>query len=721
MISLESARQHALSARFPQLLNECRRLVAGTDTSLTTLLDVGVLLLGYGFVTLAQECFARARALASNDLPPVIGLANAAHDAGNHGDSRDLYAALLQRAPEHLIVRRNALLGLEYDPEVSDVARLTQARDWGEWATIRGGGPHRRPILRPLADRALRIGYVSADFCQHTVGLLVKDVIAAHDPQSTIVITYSAGRVDDWVTKEIRGCSHFRDIAALDDVALAKQIRADGIDVLVDLSGHTAGSRLTMFAQRPAPVQVSWLGYFSTTGLSSIDAVLLDEWHAPAEMATQFVEQIVRLPGGRLCYRPVPWAPTEVGPPPSFANAYVTFGCFNNTSKLNDSVFDVWAAILSSVPGSRLVLKWRTFNDEGVCEHVREAFVRRGINPQRLELRGPSFHVDVLREYADIDIALDPFPFTGGLTSCEALWMGVPVVTWPQSRVVSRQTFALLSVVGLPELVAWNAAEYVRIVVELATDLNRLSSLRNGLRSKMLVSALMDHPSFAKRLEHCLVELYREIEAREKEQALTHRTVLHVGAGHRTSGARLPAALQAPGWREIRFDIDPTTEPDIIGSVTDMSGVSTGSIDALYSAHNIEHVFAFEVPAVFKEFLRILKPNGFVVLTCPDLQAVCALVADDKLTDTAYMSPAGPITPHDILYGHGAALAAGHHYMAHKGGFTLKSLTAELQSAGFHTIAGLRRAKGLDLWVLATKAQMNEADIRKLAGTVLPN
>lgn len=197
--------------------------------------------------------------------------------------------------------------------------------------------------------------------------------------------------------------------------------------------------------------------------------------------------------------------------------------------------------------------------------------------------------------------------------------------------------------------------------------------------------------------------------------------VLHVGPGHRNSGAQLPAALQDNGWQEIRLDIDPGNEPDLLGSMLDMAAVASESVDAVYSAHNIEHVFAHEVPLVLAEFSRVLKPNGFVVLTCPDLQTVCALVADNKLTEAAYNSPAGPITPLDILYGHGASLEAGHHFMAHKTGFTEKSLTQALVSAGFANVASKRRMRGLDLWAVATKEPLTNDALRALATELLPS
>lgn len=713
--------QHlAQSAHFSEMLAACRALRIEQPHSFDTHLALGSLLSNYGFLAEARSCYERAQSIAPTDLRAQVNLANLARDAGEHAEARRFYAELLRQLPDHPVIRRNALTSLEYDPEVPDAERLVQAQAWGAWAIARAGGVRPRPAMPPLIDRPLRIGYVSADLCQHTVGLFVKDVLKAHDPTRVQVFAYSAGTVKDWVTDEIRAACTFRDVSTLDDAALAEQIRGDGIDVLVDLSGHTGGSRLTAFAHRPAPVMVSWLGYFATTGLPYMDAVLLDEWHAPPGTEAQFVEPILRLPTGRFCYQPVPWAPAAVAAPAFERNGFITFGCFNNTAKLNAGVFDAWAQVLHAVPDARLILKWRTFNDKAFRENITQAFVARDIAADRIELRGPSFHANLLKEYADIDIALDPFPFTGGLTSCEALWMGVPVVTWPQSRVVSRQTHAFVHQIGLPELSASNADDYVRIAVELANDRGRLAQLRATLRERMRASPLMDVTGFTRQLEDTLIDLYRRIEAEESHKAMNVKTILHVGPGHRNNGAKLPVAFQSSEWQEIRLDIDPANEPDIIGSMLDMAAVADASVDAIYSAHNIEHVYAHEVPQVLKEFLRVLKPDGFLVVTCPDLQTVCQLVAEDKLNDAAYTSQAGPITPLDILYGHGAALAAGHHYMAHKTGFTLKTLTQALHAAGFATSAGKRRLRGLDLWVVASKGPMEEAALRELAGKVLP-
>ncbi len=717
---LTVARQHAASGRFGDFLALCRKVAESHRDDLTAQLDLGGLLFSYGFLTEARNCYEIAQTLAPDDQRATVNLANVARDTGEHAEARCLHSDLLSHLPDHPVIRRNALTGLEYDPAATNAERLQYAREWGHWAIARAGGARPRPPLTTLTNRPLRLGYVSADLCQHTVGLFVKDVLKTHDSARVQVFAYSAGQVKDWVTDETRTACTFRDVASLDDAALAAQIRADGVDVLVDLSGHTAGSRLTAFAHRPAPVMVSWLGYFATTGLPCMDAVLLDEWHAPPGTEAQFVEPILRLPSGRFCYQPVPWAPAEVSAPAFERNGFITFGCFNNTAKFNAGVFDAWARVLQAVPDARLILKWRTFNDEAFRQKVTQTFVDRGIAANRIELRGPSFHADLLKEYADLDIALDPFPFTGGLTSCEALWMGVSVVTWPQTRVVSRQTHAFLHQIGLPELSARDADDYVQIAVELANDRARLAQLRATLRDRMRGSALMDVTGFTRQLEDTLIDLYRRIEAEESTKAMNAKTILHVGPGHRNNGAKLPAAFQSSEWREIRLDIDPANEPDIVGSMLDMAAVAEASVDAIYSAHNIEHVYAHEVPQVLNEFLRVLKPDGFLVVTCPDLQTVCQLVAEDKLGDAAYTSQAGPITPLDILYGHGAALAAGHLYMAHKTGFTLKTLTQALHTVGFATSAGKRRTRGLDLWVVATKGPMEESALRELAGKVLP-
>ncbi|MCB2183994.1 MAG: hypothetical protein KQH63_18360 [Desulfobulbaceae bacterium] len=505
---LQNAQQLAQSAQNTEFLFSCRQIITDFGKDKDALLKVGALLFNFGFHSDAAICFKHICNISPNDLRPLVNLANIARETGDHSESRRLYSFLLEKLPDNKIIRRNVLVSLEYDPNASDLLRKERAGLWGEWAVAQAGGPMERPSIIPTNGRPLKVGYLSADFCQHTVGLFVKDVIASHDRERFIPYSYSAGTIHDWVTKSIKENSQFRDIAQFNDTKTANIIRGDKIDILIDLSGHTAGSRLTVFALRPAPLQVSWLGYFSTTGLPVMDAVLLDKWHAPEWMDKQFIEPIVRIPAGRFCYTPVPFAP-EVAPLPYITNKYITFGSFNNTAKYNDSVFKVWAKILRKVKNSRLILKWKSFNDEGLQKTTLKKFARLGIASERIELRPASFHVKLLEEYGDIDIALDPFPFTGGLTSCEALYMGVPIITLPQSRVVSRQTYAFLSTIGIPELAANDEDSYTFKAVDLAFDIDRLCKYRSGLRKRMKDSPLCNTINFTKSFEKTLLKITR--------------------------------------------------------------------------------------------------------------------------------------------------------------------------------------------------------------------
>ena len=352
------------------------------------------------------------------------------------------------------------------------------------------------------ADRPLRVGYVSADFFHHPVGRFLEPVWAAHDTSRFIINAYSGVVREDALTDRLRAhASQWRQTLGLSDDELEEQIRADDIDILVDLAGHTGGNRLTVFARRPAPVQVSWLGYFNTTGLPAIDAVFMDADTVAPGIERQFVEEVVMLPDSRFCFNPPPYAPA-VGRLPCQRRGFVTFGSFNNLTKVTPQVLALWARVLDQVPGSRLILKWKTLRDAGERSRLAASFAAVGGDPTRLDLRAASAHVDMLAEYGDIDIALDPFPFSGGITSCEALWMGVPVITWPSMRPVSRQTFGFLNLLGLAdELVANSADRYEAIAASLARAPDRLGALRAELRGRMQASALCDAPRFARNLE----------------------------------------------------------------------------------------------------------------------------------------------------------------------------------------------------------------------------
>ncbi len=504
---LSAAQNHAHFGQNEQCIAICNELLKGYSSDKELILKVSSLFLGYGFLSNARDCLSNGLKLFPADTDLLLVLANAELQLGQTDQCQAIFENLLKRFPNEPRVLRNLIYFSEYLPFSNNQERLVLARQWAKRAIDDAGGPHLRPEIKDFSSRKIRIGYVSADFCQHTVGILIRNILAKHSQEKFDVFCYSSGHIQDAITEAIAKHCHLVDVAHLSDSQLTDRIRSDEIDILIDLSGHTGGSRLAVFAYRPAPVQVSWLGYYATTGLETIDAVLLDRWHIHDQIDTQFIEPIIPLPIGRWCYFPAIDPAPFITDPPSIQTGYITFGSFNNTLKYNHLVYKLWSQILLSVPNSRLILKWRTFNDPEFTQSVLDQFHAFGVDPSRIDLRGPSFHIDMLAQYKEIDIALDPFPFSGGVTSCEALYMGVPVITWPQERVVSRQTYAFLSSIGHLELATQGVEGYVQKAVELAGSLESLVQYRQSLREEMLTSPLMQSAPFTKSLEATLIEV----------------------------------------------------------------------------------------------------------------------------------------------------------------------------------------------------------------------
>jgi predicted O-linked N-acetylglucosamine transferase (SPINDLY family) len=292
-------------------------------------------------------------------------------------------------------------------------------------------------------------------------------------------------------------------------VALAQMARSLGIDILIDLGGYGDAARMTACAHRLAPVQVKWVGMQNhSSGLAEMDWFLTDRWETPDGFEPLYSERLLRLPDGYVCYSPPPYAPDPV-PLPALANGHVTFGCFNNLAKITPQVIRAWSAILTWLPTARLVLKTHQFGDADTCRRIHGAFAALGVVPDRVELRGASGHRAFMGEYNQIDIALDPFPYSGGLTTCEALWMGVPTVMLPGAIFASRHSFSHMSNVGLHGWAAADIDSYVALAVGKASDLAGLAALRAGLRARMKVSPLCDAPRFGRHLGAALQHAWR--------------------------------------------------------------------------------------------------------------------------------------------------------------------------------------------------------------------
>ncbi len=355
-----------------------------------------------------------------------------------------------------------------------------------------------------------RLGFVSPDLRRHPVGYFLIRVLENLDQDQFETICYSDQIVKDDMTHRLQAAAtEWRDVLGMSDERLAEQIRADRIDILFDLAGHTGSNRLLVFARKPAPIQVTWIGYEGTTGLAAMDYLLADHLMIPEGSERFYRESVLRMPDGYLCYDPPETAP-PVGPPPSWKNGFATFGSFNNLAKVTPEVVSVWAGILRGAPTARLVMKYRGLGDQTVRELYLDLFAAHGVEPQRLDLLPWSSYADYLATYHQVDVTLDPFPFSGSTITCESLWMGVPVVTCPGETFASRHSLGHLSNVGLMETIAQDLDEYIELAISLAGDLPRVAVLRAGLRERMAASPLCDGKRFGANLASMLHEILKQ-------------------------------------------------------------------------------------------------------------------------------------------------------------------------------------------------------------------
>jgi predicted O-linked N-acetylglucosamine transferase (SPINDLY family) len=366
--------------------------------------------------------------------------------------------------------------------------------------------------LSTLADRCLRVGYVSPDLRGHPVAFFLEPILAHHDRSRVEAICYAEVAAPDAFTARLKSLAHdWCSTCGMTDEQVAERVRADRIDILVDLAGHTARNRLGVFARRPAPVQATYLGYPCTTGLTTIDYLLTDAVVDPPGEPAWSTEEPFRLPGGFCCYAPMPDAP-EVSPAPALRSGVVTFGSLHKLAKLTAPVLDLWADLLLALPTARLLL-FRTNLQGRRRDEILAHFTQRGIAAERVELRH-TLEGSHLRIYQNIDVLLDVFPWCGHTTACEALWMGVPVVTLLGDRHAGRMTASILSMVGLTGLIARTRAEYLAVASRLAGDVAELGRMRAGLRTRMRTSPLCDGPSWVRQLETAYQEMWQRRQAR---------------------------------------------------------------------------------------------------------------------------------------------------------------------------------------------------------------
>lgn len=407
-----------------------------------------------------------------------------------------LYQRSLQLSPQQPLVHSNLLLSMNYIADWPAGTMLAEHRRWAEQFAdaLQPVGP----LHRPRADGVLHIGYVSADFRGHPVAAYVEGVLAAHDRNAFRTTCYSTQFTRDAVTDRLQAAAgNWRDITRMTDQAAAELIRDDRVDILVDLGGHTSRNRLRVFARRPAPVQVTHFAYPNTTGLKAMDFRLTDGIADPPGSEALYVEKLVGLPDIAWCWRPPDEAP-EVAPLPAGNAGPMTFGCLNNVAKMTEASIALWAKALHAIPDARLIVLGG--KSHKAVEHVRAAMTRHGV-AERVEVLPRMSPADYYAAHHRIDLAFDTYPYNGGVTTCDALWMGVPVVSLVGTTYAARQGASILSNVGLPELAAKSGDEFVSVCTNWAADRDRLAATRAGLRDRLRASPLLDFQRFTRNLE----------------------------------------------------------------------------------------------------------------------------------------------------------------------------------------------------------------------------
>jgi predicted O-linked N-acetylglucosamine transferase (SPINDLY family) len=473
------------------------------------LTNLGNMLMRWGRPEEAETRCRAAVALSPEDAEPYTNLGNALKERGELDAAIDSYRRAAELRPDLSALHSNLLLTLHYHPDYSAEDLAREHRRWAE-RHVAPLASRRRPHSndrRP--DRRLRIGYVSADFREHSVARFMLPILEAHDRDQVEVYAYSDVTRPDAVTRAVRSnVDAWRNVCTANDAQVAELIRGDAIDVLVDLAAHSGRNRLLAFAEKPAPVQATYLAYCSTTGVDAIDYRLTDRFlDPPGADLSPYTERSIRLPDCYWCYA----APTAAGGGAPIDNERIpgppTFGCLNNFAKVTPAALRLWARLLLRVTEARLLLYARPGNHR---DRVLRTMRDTGVAESRIAFVDAQPFEDYLRTYREVDVALDPFPFCGGTTTCDALWMGVPVVSLTGRTAVSRAGSSLLSNAGLKDLVASTEAQYADLAAALLRDRRRLAELRRGLRPRLESSPLMDVPRFTRHLETAFRGMWRE-------------------------------------------------------------------------------------------------------------------------------------------------------------------------------------------------------------------
>ena len=458
----------------------------------------------------AVLCYGNALKVKPNTATTLNNMGLVLQDQGKLREAVEYFRRALKIDPRLVKAYSNFLLSLLYASEYDLDFIFAEHKKWND---LYGHPSMKRPAMHvnsPKQDRRLRIGYVSPDFRNHSCAWFIEPLLEFHNRDKVEIFCYSEVKKGDNVTERIRELSNsWYCTQGISDMEVAKQICSDGIDILVDLAGHTKGNRLPIFALKPAPVQMTWLGYNFTTGLEAMDYRLSDNYLTPLKGRERFSERLYNLPRCSLAYRPPEKTP-EPAEPAFENNRHITFGSFNSLSKVSSRTVALWARVLNETPGSKLMLKARQSRDFGSKKRILRLFNEQRISDNRVIFKGyASSTFEHLAHYREIDLALDTFPYNGTTTTCEALWMGVPVVTLTGNHTVSRWGLSLIAAVGLEELTAKSEDEYCAIIKSLVCNHRRLKALKRGMRDRLISSQLCDAKGFADAVEEAFATMWK--------------------------------------------------------------------------------------------------------------------------------------------------------------------------------------------------------------------
>jgi len=514
---------------FEDSVEQFEKVIALAPNNIPALSNISLPLKRLGRLSQAEDYVKQGLAINSEAHDLVINLASIYQGKGQIVEAAELNQKAIEIAPERLMSYHNLLFDMCYSNAFDRDEIMAQLKRYGKMATQVATLQFDQWRARKTGEK-LRVGFVSADFLLHPVTSFLTTVLKNFDQQQFELYAYSNNAKEDYVTQKIKPYFFAWElIVGRSDEEVARQIHADGIDILIDLSGHTGGTRLPMFAYKPAPVQVTWLGYWASTGIEQMDYILLDEVSAPVETADQFTEQPHYLPVSRFCYSP-PTEEVALTPLPALQNGYVTLGCYHNYSKVTDEVLSLWATCLAKQ--SDLQLRWITsvFKDDKIVAQMHAKFSQLGIDQSRVSLIGSLPRQEYLESFAQIDLMIDAFPFTSCTTASDGLWMGVPTLAMAGNALVSRQSTSLMHAVDLPDWVAHDEAEYVQKIIRFANDLPQLADIRASLRDRIMASPFGDAKQFTRNLETALTRIWHDYE-QQPENAFKQNTLIETVNG----------------------------------------------------------------------------------------------------------------------------------------------------------------------------------------------